>query len=88
MVGDIGAKFSQTMNGTDNGYLMFDHVRIPRDQMLMGLAKVKNKLAIAQLIGKFYDWTYAGSLSQFWYSFYDKLVHEFWLPVTLSGVRI
>lgn len=40
-VGDIGAKFSPTMNGTDNGYLMFDHVRIPRNQMLMGLAKVK-----------------------------------------------
>ena len=40
-VGDIGAKFCPTMNGTDNGYLMFDHVRIPRNQMLMGLAKVK-----------------------------------------------
>ena len=55
-VGDIGAKFSQIMNGADNGYLMFDHVRIPRDQMLMGLAKVKNKLAIciAQLIGQVY----------------------------------
>ena len=52
MVGDIGAKFSPVMNGTDNGYLMFDHVRIPRNQMLMGLAKVKNKLVIAQLIGK------------------------------------
>lgn len=40
-VGDIGAKFSQAMNGADNGYLMFNHVRIPRNQMLMGLAKVK-----------------------------------------------
>ena len=27
-------------NGSDNGYLMFDHVRIPLDQMLMGLSKV------------------------------------------------
>ena len=40
-MGDIGAKFSPTMNGSDNGYLLFDHVRIPLDQMLMGLAKVK-----------------------------------------------
>ena len=40
-VGDIGAKFSTLMNGGDNGYLMFNHVRIPLNQMLMGLAKVQ-----------------------------------------------
>ena len=39
-VGDIGAKFSPLTNITDNGFLMFDHVRIPLNQMLMGLAKV------------------------------------------------
>ena len=39
-VGDIGAKFSPFTNVTDNGFLMFDHVRIPLNQMLMGLAKV------------------------------------------------
>ncbi|XP_022795234.1 peroxisomal acyl-coenzyme A oxidase 1-like [Stylophora pistillata] len=39
-IGDIGAKFSMSFNGSDNGYLMFDHVRIPLDQMLMGLAKL------------------------------------------------
>ena len=39
-VGDIGAKFSPLTNVTDNGFLMFDHVRIPLNQMLMGLAKV------------------------------------------------
>lgn len=55
MVGDIGAKFSPTLNGADNGYLMFDHVRIPLDQMLMGLAKVKNKPVIAKLTGKFHN---------------------------------
>lgn len=40
-IGDIGAKFSSTFNGNDNGYLMFDRVRIPLNQMLMRLAKVK-----------------------------------------------
>jgi len=39
-IGDIGAKFSLTSNGADNGYLMFDYVRIPLNQMLMGLAKL------------------------------------------------
>ncbi|CAH3158358.1 unnamed protein product [Pocillopora meandrina] len=39
-VGDIGAKFSPLTNVTDNGFLMFDHVRIPLNQMLMGLAKL------------------------------------------------
>lgn len=35
-VGDIGMKFgSGAYNTMDNGVLRFDHVRIPRDQMLM-----------------------------------------------------
>ncbi|RZF45952.1 hypothetical protein LSTR_LSTR008329 [Laodelphax striatellus] len=37
-IGEIGAKLG--MNGTNNGYLGFDHVRIPRDQMLMKNAQV------------------------------------------------
>ncbi|XP_010540819.1 PREDICTED: peroxisomal acyl-coenzyme A oxidase 1-like [Tarenaya hassleriana] len=40
-VGDIGTKFGNgAYNSMDNGFLMFDHVRIPRDQMLMRLSKV------------------------------------------------
>lgn len=35
-VGDIGMKFGNgAYNTMDNGVLRFDHVRIPRDQMLM-----------------------------------------------------
>ena len=35
-VGDIGMKFgSRAYNSMDNGVLRFDHVRIPRNQMLM-----------------------------------------------------
>ncbi|CAG9796941.1 unnamed protein product [Diatraea saccharalis] len=37
-VGEIGAKLG--MNGTNNGFLGFDHVRIPRDHMLMKNSKV------------------------------------------------
>ena len=37
-VGDIGPKVGY--NGVDNGYLSFDHFRIPRIQMLMRFAKV------------------------------------------------
>lgn len=37
-VGDIGPKFGY--NGVDNGFLSFDHVRIPREHMLMRFAKV------------------------------------------------
>lgn len=37
-VGEIGAKLG--MNGTNNGFLGFDKVRIPRDYMLMKNAKV------------------------------------------------
>lgn len=38
IIGEIGAKLG--MNGTNNGYLGFDHVRIPRENMLMKNAKV------------------------------------------------
>ncbi|KAL4217914.1 Peroxisomal acyl-coenzyme A oxidase 1 [Mactra antiquata] len=37
-VGDIGNKLGY--NSNDNGFLIFDHVRIPRDAMLMRYAKV------------------------------------------------
>ncbi|KAH7659380.1 Acyl-CoA oxidase protein [Dioscorea alata] len=40
-VGDIGTKFGNgAYNSMDNGVLRFDHVHIPRDQMLMGLSQV------------------------------------------------
>nr|KJB39745.1 hypothetical protein B456_007G028900 [Gossypium raimondii] len=40
-VGDIGMKFgSGAYNSMDNGVLRFDHVRILRDQMLMGVSQV------------------------------------------------
>nr|XP_057925438.1 peroxisomal acyl-coenzyme A oxidase 1 isoform X2 [Doryrhamphus excisus] len=38
VVGDIGPKFG--FNEVDNGFLKLDHVRIPRDNMLMKYAKV------------------------------------------------
>ncbi|GFR44234.1 hypothetical protein Agub_g5369 [Astrephomene gubernaculifera] len=37
-IGDIGPKAG--FNSVDNGYLSFDHVRIPRENMLMRFAKV------------------------------------------------
>ncbi|EIE26831.1 acyl-CoA oxidase [Coccomyxa subellipsoidea C-169] len=37
-VGDIGPKFGY--NGVDNGYLSFNHVRVPLDNMLMRFSKV------------------------------------------------
>ncbi|KAF5795806.1 putative acyl-CoA oxidase, acyl-CoA dehydrogenase/oxidase and middle domain superfamily [Helianthus annuus] len=40
-VGDIGMKFGHgTYNTMDNGVAKFDHVRIPRDQMLMRVSQV------------------------------------------------
>ncbi|KAG2332706.1 hypothetical protein Bca4012_017727 [Brassica carinata] len=40
-IGDIGVKFGNgAYNSMDNGFLMFDKFRIPRDQMLMRLSKV------------------------------------------------
>ncbi|XP_045771165.1 probable peroxisomal acyl-coenzyme A oxidase 1 [Maniola jurtina] len=37
-IGDIGSKFA--LNGINNGFLGFDHYRIPRNQMLMKHAQV------------------------------------------------
>jgi hypothetical protein len=54
-VGDIGMKFgSGAYNTMDNGVLRFDHVRIPRDQMLM----------------RFVCFIYASSLFSFSFSFF------------------
>ncbi|XP_042050831.1 peroxisomal acyl-coenzyme A oxidase 1-like [Salvia splendens] len=40
-VGDIGMKFGNgAYNTMDNGVLTFDHVRIPRDQMMMRVSQV------------------------------------------------
>lgn len=38
-MGDIGPKFG--MNSNDNGFLRFDHFRIPRENMLMRFSKVE-----------------------------------------------
>jgi hypothetical protein len=40
-VGDIGPKLGTDSN--DNGYLRLNHVRVPRDHMLMGFAKVRHQ---------------------------------------------
>ncbi|CAL9125603.1 peroxisomal acyl-coenzyme A oxidase 1-like [Musa acuminata AAA Group] len=41
VVGDIGTKFGNgAYNTMDNGVLQFDHVRIPRNQMLMRVSQV------------------------------------------------
>ncbi|KAA8522204.1 hypothetical protein F0562_012877 [Nyssa sinensis] len=43
-VGDIGMKFGNgAYNTMDNGVLRFDHVRIPRDQMLMKVSQVSRE---------------------------------------------
>ncbi|XP_073251487.1 peroxisomal acyl-coenzyme A oxidase 1-like [Porites lutea] len=39
-IGEIGPKFSGSLDPNDNGFLLLDHVRIPLDHMLMGLAKL------------------------------------------------
>ncbi|KAI0702796.1 acyl-CoA oxidase [Cerioporus squamosus] len=39
-IGDIGPKAMGGYNAVDNGYARFDHVRIPREQMLSGFAAV------------------------------------------------
>lgn len=38
-MGDIGPKFG--INGSDNGFLLFNQYRIPRKNLLMRYAKVK-----------------------------------------------
>ena len=43
-VGDIGPKFGYF--GADNGFLRLDHVRIPRENMLMRHAKVVDYVAV------------------------------------------
>ncbi|TFK85181.1 acyl-CoA oxidase [Polyporus arcularius HHB13444] len=39
-IGDIGPKAMGGYNAVDNGYARFDHIRIPREQMLSGFASV------------------------------------------------
>ncbi|XP_004299412.1 PREDICTED: peroxisomal acyl-coenzyme A oxidase 1 [Fragaria vesca subsp. vesca] len=48
-VGDIGMKFgSGAYNSMDNGVLRFDHVRIPRDHMLMRVSQVTREGKVVQ----------------------------------------
>lgn len=48
-VGDIGMKFGNgAYNTMDNGVLRFDHVRIPRDQMLMRVLQVTREGKVVQ----------------------------------------
>lgn len=48
-VGDIGMKFGNAAYNTmDNGVLRFDHVRIPRDQMLMRVTQVTREGKVVQ----------------------------------------
>ncbi|GJN01185.1 hypothetical protein PR202_ga18431 [Eleusine coracana subsp. coracana] len=50
-LGDIGGKFgSGAYNSMDNGVLRFDHVRIPRDQMLMRFVYCTILLCYATII--------------------------------------
>ena len=48
-VGDIGPKFGY--NGVDNGFLSFNHVRVPRDNMLMRFAKACALPSIPMALG-------------------------------------
>lgn len=47
-IGEIGTKLG--MNATNNGFLGFDNVRIPRDHMLMKNSQVTNEKEIIFLI--------------------------------------
>lgn len=48
-VGDIGMKFGNgAYNTMDNGVLKFDHVRIPRNQMLMRVSQVTREGKVTQ----------------------------------------
>ncbi|GAB2300839.1 acyl-coenzyme A oxidase [Dionaea muscipula] len=48
-IGDIGMKFGNgAYNTMDNGVLRFDHVRIPRDQMLMRVLQVTREGKVVQ----------------------------------------
>lgn len=44
IVGDIGRKFAFEIN--DNGFLHMDHLRIPRENMLAGVAEVKFQVTL------------------------------------------
>ena len=46
-VGDIGPKFG--INANDNGFLIFDHVRIPRENMLMRFSQVSKSDGMCDL---------------------------------------
>ncbi|GMH09557.1 hypothetical protein Nepgr_011398 [Nepenthes gracilis] len=49
IIGDIGMKFGNgAYNTMDNGFLRFDHVRIPRDQMLMRVKQVTREGKVVQ----------------------------------------
>jgi acyl-CoA oxidase len=50
-LGDIGGKFgSGAYNSMDNGVLRFDHVRIPRDQMLMRFVRLDHHTSFCHFI--------------------------------------
>lgn len=55
-IGEIGPKFSGSLDPNDNGFLLLDHVRIPLNQMLMGLAKVWNEFMSCTCIMHVYSW--------------------------------
>jgi len=44
IVGDIGPKLGY--DNMDNGFLRFDHVRIPRENMLAKNSEVKSKIKL------------------------------------------
>ncbi|XP_059639901.1 peroxisomal acyl-coenzyme A oxidase 1-like [Cornus florida] len=48
-IGDIGMKFGNgAYNTMDNGVLKFDHIRIPRNQMLMRVSQISREGKISQ----------------------------------------
>lgn len=50
-IGDIGTKFGNGgYNTMDNGVLRFDHVRIPREQMLMRFVHFSCLLFLSSLV--------------------------------------
>lgn len=70
-VGDIGMKFgSGAYNSMDNGVLRFDHVRIPRDHMLMRyVLLIECTDGMLVLMYKFFSCTYNWELA-----WIDKMV--------------
>jgi hypothetical protein len=51
-VGEIGPKLG--LNSNDNGYLGFDKVRIPRDQLLMKHSQVLEVIKTRVVIGIYF----------------------------------